>query len=423
MKRLFSAFLLFLTGLYAADVADAQSTSSNPLTMNQWVHLTEDGSFNGRVLLTNADRRASTVGSTRVLIRDQDGATQLSQTDSYGRFKFAGLQPGIYSLIVRGEDAFASVAVHVLPRHGELDDGFPSFAEISAARIQNAQVKDAIATYMPPGLTKHAPSIESVNFERLARRFYGAELSQIARIDGGMKGKIFRAGAIGSDLPMASRTHVVLFQNGIEFARATTDDLGRFEIHQLPVGHYSLLAIGSDGIGSIGFVLVDPQQEQETARIINAGVNAETLVMQYDSCGCQNEFAMQVAPVPDVVEVCQDQIVQDPCGCGGSIVTELDIDETASQGITGGGYAGYSGGFGGGGGGGFGGGGLGGLGALGGVLAVTGGGGSGGGGSGGGVIDTPIGAPIVTVPEPYSLFVTSLICTGLLSRRRSRKSL
>jgi hypothetical protein len=60
------------------------------------------------------------------------------------------------------------------------------------------------------------------------------------------------------------------------------------------------------------------------------------------------------------------------------------------------------------------------------VLAATGGGsGGGGGGGGGGLIATPTGSPIsaVSAPEPSSLFFTSLICTGLLTKRRSRKSL
>ena len=438
MKLLLSAILVFSIGSYAAGIAAAQSDSNQPLTMNQWVHLTEDGSFNGRVLLAKTNRRASTLGSTRVLIRDQNGATQLSQTDSYGRFRFAALQPGIYSLIVGGESAFASVAVHILPAGGELDSGFPSFAEISAANIQDAMVKDSIAAYMPSSLTTNRPSIETLNFEELASRIYGTELSQVARINGGMKGTIFSAGATGTELPMAGRTHVILFQNGLEAARTWTDDQGRFEIQKLPVGHYSLLAIGPDGIGSIGFVLVDPEQDRATAQSIDA--DDETLVMQYGCCGCQNEFALQVAPMSNVVEVFQEQIVEDPCGCGGSIVTDPDLVETASaeqivdesilgetvsdavsEGIAQNGYAGYSSGFGGGGGGGgIGGGGLGGLGALGGLGGVLAGTSGGGGGGGGGVIGTPTGSPVVTAPEPHSLLVTSLICTGLLARRRSR---
>lgn len=431
MKRLLVSLILLSIGLHAASSADDQSNSDYPLTMNQWVHLAEDGSLNGRVVVADTNH-ASLVDSTRVLVRDQNGTTQLSRTDSYGRFKFTGLQPGIHSLVVGGENAFASVALHVLPTDDALDYGFPSMAEISAARIGTATVQKVVAAYMPSSLAPFSPSIETDNFEALASRVYGTELSRVVQVDGGMKGNIFRAGATGTMLPMASRSRVVLFREGLEVASASTDELGRFEIPGLPVGHYSLLSIGPDGIGSIGFVLVDAQQATDTARTINAAGNDETLVMQYGPFCCQNEFSMQVAPMSDVVEVFQDEIVEDPCGCCGSIVTELDFAETASaeevldEAILGE-YAGYSGGFGGGGGGIGGGGGLGGLGALGGLgglLAGTNGGGGGLGGGGGGSIVTPTGSPVSasTVPEPYSLFTTSLICTALLTRRRSRKT-
>jgi hypothetical protein len=433
MNRLLAALALIMAGVCVAGVARAQSTS-NQLTMNQWVHLAQDGSLTGRVLLANAKGQASIPAAATVLVRDNNGSTFQGQTDSEGKFKFNSLKPGIYTLIAKGQNAFASVALHVLPVDDALGYGFPSVVEISAAKIHDSTVKMAIARYLPPNLQNPNASLGNADLKNLASHVYGNELSQVVQIDGGMKGRIFRAGAIGTELQTAQRTNVFLFQNGLEVARGLTDESGRFEIDQLAVGHYSMLAIGRQGIGSIGFVLVDEAQAKETAQLKSTNQDTETLVMQYGCCGVQQEFAMQIAPGPAAMELVQGLIIQDiacgcgaavpvpacgcsvlvdPCGCGG-VVTEgavadgsivegetIDGEPIADAGggaIAPGGYAGYSGGSGGfgGGGGGGGGGGLGGLGALGGlggVLAAA--GGSGGGGS----ISTPISPPVIVSPS------------------------
>ncbi len=429
MKLLLAAFLALASGSSAVLLAVEKPTANNHLTMNQWVHLTADGSLNGRVLFASAEGQASTLSGINVSLRDRDGTTFTAQTDERGKFKINGIQPGIYALIARGANAFASAALHLLPVDEKSADGFPAVAEISAAKIQDTTVQMAIARYLPPNLQRGDASIDRADLEQLASHVYGSELSQVQQIGGGMKGKIFLAGAEGTDLRAAGRTNVFLFQNGFEVARALTDQDGQFRFERLPIGYYSLLAIGRDGLGSIGFVLVDQEQARKTAKNLSAAKDAETLVMQYGCCGVQDGFAMQIAPVPDAVQIVQNPMVLDvacitgcgvpipACGCGpccGTVVegvpVEGKVSETSpaegktsdgepaqrevadSSGIAQGGYAGYSGGFGGGGGGGGAGGGLGGLGslgALGGVLATT-----AGGGGASGAITAPISPPV-----------------------------
>lgn len=418
MNRLLAVTAIILACVCVSSSANAQSPS-NQLTMNQWVHLAEDGALTGRILLANASGQASVQSAMTVLVRDDAGNTHQRQTDSEGQFSFDGLKPGIYSLVAKGQGAFATAALHVLPTSEGAGDGFPSTAEISAAKIHDKTVQMAIARYLPPNLERDLAPFATVNLDKLASHIFGSELSQVVQVDGGMKGNIFKAGAAGSELRTSGRTNVFLFQNGLEVARGLTDERGRFEIDTLEVGHYSLLAIGRDGIGSIGFVLVDNEEAAKTNRLKSSGTNAETLVMQYGCCGVQDEFAMQIAPVPDAIEMvqapfqdscgcgapvpvpaCGCAVPVDPCGCGEIIQGEVVAEPIAeAEGSLGDGYAGYSsgggfgGGFGGGGGGGgFGLGGLGALGALGGVLAASGNNG------GGGVITAPITAPIAQSP-------------------------
>ena len=416
MKRFLSALTLFASCLCLTTFAVAQTDSnSSKLTMNQWVHLSQDGALTGRVLLANAKGQASTLDGVNVSIRDRDGASHQGQTDASGKFRFPDLKPGIYSLAARGSNTFASIALHVLPYRSGTSDGFPTVAEVSVARLQNETVQMAIARYLPPKVEKDNTSIDTSMLSELASQVYGSELSQVVQVNGGMKGQIFRAGSKGAQLQSAKKTNVFLFQKGVEVARSLTDEFGHFEIDKLAVGHYSMLAIGRDGIGSIGFVLVDEAQAKETARKVGPGKDAETLVMQNSCCGVQQEFAMQIAPMPDIVQIVQTDacgcgnpcggcsVPVPACGCGeiveggivdGEVVDGAPVEEVAEEGIASGGYAGYrgggfGGGFGGGGGGGGGGFGLGGLGALGGlggVLAAA-------GNNGGGTIVAPIVPP------------------------------
>ena len=61
-------------------------------------------------------------------------------------------------------------------------------------------MKMAIARYLPPNLQDPNASLENADLKNLASRVYGNELSQVVQIDGGMTGRIFRAGAIGTEL-------------------------------------------------------------------------------------------------------------------------------------------------------------------------------------------------------------------------------
>ena len=90
MNRLLAALGLITAGVCVTGVAHAQSTP-NHLTMNQWVHLAQDGSLTGRVLLANAKGQASIPVAATVLVRDNNGSTFQGQTDNEGKSLLQGL--------------------------------------------------------------------------------------------------------------------------------------------------------------------------------------------------------------------------------------------------------------------------------------------------------------------------------------------
>jgi hypothetical protein len=201
-----------------------------------------------------------------------------------------------------------------------------------------------------------------------------------------MKGRIHVAGARKDALTDAELTNVFLFKGGMEIDRTLTDRNGAFNFDSIAVGNYSLMAIGPDGIALIGFELVDAAAFAGTAASNVAGDGTQLVGFgrlfgggHQNQCCCE-EFAIQVAPCPEVVTcveevICEvvisETIVED--GCCGGIPGEIIEGEVVMDGfgtpLAGGGYGsgGGGGGFGGGGGSG---GGFGGIGALAGLAGI-----------------------------------------------------
>jgi hypothetical protein len=259
------------------------------------------------------------------------------------------------------------------------DGTFPNVAEVVIANVDYTVVNTAVIRYLPPNVKTDdlSMSISDAKLDGLADRVCGQDTFRVAQFNGGMKGRIHLAGAIGSNLAGADMTNVFIFKDGMEIDRTLTDENGQFVIDRIRPGYYSLLAVGPGGLGLIGFELVDEAELTETAAITSsAGERLVGFGHHQPSCCCQ-EFAIQVAPMPEVVscveEVILSEIVVDS-GFGdqiidGDVVMDGICSPVPGGGITGG-YAG-GGGYVGGGGGGGGGGGFAALVGIGGIIAAA----------------------------------------------------
>ena len=379
------------------------------LTESQWVKTT-DGNLVGRVILPAKGGAASAVENAVVAIVGKDGEIQTAsaKTDSKGRFSIAGVKPGVYAMTARADYVFACCAMHVLDN--DAHNQYPSSVEIAAANIDFTTVKTAIIRYLPPKVREFDYSIAKANLDGLSPLVTGTDFFRVAQSSDGMRGRLHQAGAEVAKLDQARLTNVFIMINGPEAARAVTNEKGEFTIKQLDPGHYSLMAIGPDGLGMVGFELVSADTDESVATT----ADGKTLV-GIGAGGCCQEFAMQIAPpceqiISDVViseqvvaapcdscgqaiDSCGCQPV-DPCGCGVGVPLEGAVEAvgTPVAGGYGGGGGGYYGGGGGGGGGFAGGGGLGtiaGLAGLAGVIVAV-------------ADDDDAGSGGIVVPEPIS---------------------
>ncbi len=396
--------LLALTSIVFSSIATAEL---NHLTENQWVQPADDGTLVGRVVLPAEGGTSEAVEDATVAILGRDGEvlSSVEKTDSQGRFVIRGVKPGVYALTARADFVFACCAMHVLDSHLTLDREFPKEVEISAANIDYTTVNTAIIRYMPPNVKTAPFSIDDAEFNNLASQVTSDNGFRVAQVAGGLRGKLHRPGAQGAELADVGLTNVFIVKDGREVARAVTNEQGEFSINALSVGQYSLMAVGADGLGLMGFELVTEDEDAESASVTSDGKQ----FVGHRARHCCKQVSMQVAP-PTCVSICQPVVIAqqpietcggcgkphnqcgcgmpvDPCACdpalgvGTPLAGEFDpafygdaaLGDPLMGGYGGGGYGG--GGYGGGGGGyggGGGGGGAGGFGAIAGLATIGG---------------------------------------------------
>lgn len=304
MKRLLAVFSFLSIGLLLVPSALGQTRVFNHLTMNQWVRSTDAGRLTGRVILPTKHGEAAGMEDVSVSIASADGNVLRAQTDAQGLFRIDGVSNGVYSLTARGDNVFACCAMHVIDPTVASHVNFPTQAEIALANIDYTIVNTAVIRYMPPTVNSQSLSLGDTKFDRLKERICGSDLFRVAQTDGGMKGRIHLAGAVEDSLVDATQTNVFIFQDGMEIDRTLTNHAGHFAFANMPAGNYSLLAVGPGGVGLIGFELVSESEVPiDTA---STDVNGTRLVgFGNHGCCCQ-EFGMQIAPMPQVVNAVAD---------------------------------------------------------------------------------------------------------------------
>ncbi len=389
MKNFFSLLgTLTLAGVGFLQSAGAVELPAETLALDQWATLGSDSSLNGRVMFPESAGAAVAVDGAKVVLIRADNAVLQTKSDASGRFQLADVEPGIYAMSVFKDGVFACGAMHVVSDQHPAAASFPTTAELVVAKIDTTLVKSTMIRYLPP--TPRQPlmgEIANSELSGIARVMKPGHQERVLQHAGGMRGNIGVAGAKNDHLIAADSMNVLIISSGEEVARAVTDATGKFEIESLPLGEYSLIAVGPAGFGCVGFVLVDPIEATKAASLAKTS-EVQRVSQQFDaSCGCTQEFGIQVAPMPQVV-----QSFSACCGDTGVVISDQILSEqmlgetVMADGIGapiggggfvpggGGGYGGGGGGFGGGGGGGFGGGGgLGGiaaLGALGAAIAI-----------------------------------------------------
>jgi hypothetical protein len=351
MKKFLAAVLVSALCGTSAVAQDASiplgATYNSTVISSQWVQSSVDGSISGTVVLPGVSN-ADMSGELILAARETTPSATVVQAD--GSFVMAGVQPGIYTLVYEGPNAFAAFALHIFTARAE--SPLSSELTVAASSLVPVEAIRTIARYQPPQ-TNWNPMIESdMSIPTASGRTnadWVAGVNKVARTESGFKGRMIRAGSSNSGMTPAGMMNVLVFKGGSLVAQTVTDANGDYQFKDLAGGMYNLIGSGVDGFCAVGLELVDPSVAL-TNKDGNGHTFVSTTVLQAPA------LVIQVAPA-------DPSLLQDfPPSDDATMDQGFPIDPFAGDPF---GFSSGAGGFGGGGGGGVSGGGGGGGGGLG----------------------------------------------------------
>ena len=331
---------LFLTSSFVRADGDGQH-----LVVQQWVAAGPEGRIDAVIVAPDVPADTLQAGSVKVTLVSQDGAIYRAErsAESNVQYSFVGVPGGVYTLVTRGPNLAACYALHVVESQGEAFDPRHHRLEIGAAPMRINKVRNAVIRYMPSTIPFVA-DFGGADGPKAMSALHASGTLSVAQTAGGLRGRIYRAGSAQSQLAGAAETNVLLYQNRELIAQAITDEDGAFSIETLTPGSYSVIAIGPDGIGVVGFQLVE---EVLARRSPSSGDGRQLVALQ--ASASQPQLELQLAPSglesPAIDELIQDETSQPetlPPGEAG-----LPVEPGAMQGPPGGSMAGGGGGGGG----------------------------------------------------------------------------
>ena len=271
--------------------------------------------------------------SLQILRQWRSGNSVISMKD--GSYGLGNVAPGVYSVIARGQNAFAAFSVNLHADSG-VHDSTKSAIDLIIAAVPTSnmpQTKKLLKQTQPTGFdTRETGSPTALVNDKqdgdvrlLLSSYQKAELTDDSRLTG----RIHRLDPVtGKDLPIINST-VYLLRNDHIVGREKLNRNGTFSMKFIRPAAYSLVASGEDGFLAIS---VDVVPHKNAARRNGAPtpVRFQEQVVQDDQV--IDEFGVEAAFIP--VELLQEE--------------ELVQEEGVPVIITQGGGAGFVGGAGGG---------------------------------------------------------------------------
>lgn len=341
------------------------------LTVTQWVTPILEGRFEGRTVLPLADGGVGYVAGAEVFLVGKGEVMHRGYSNRAGHVVIDGVEPGVYGMIARAKGLVACYAMHVIDSDQPGSDLYPSKAEIALQTIDHQSFWSIVLPRMRSDYDLDTLSIEEERLDDIVSHARGNERYRVTRTQGGMVGYLYGATDHGRAIDDEDRDRldpaefmtVLLFKDGRYVGRDLTDERGRFDFQTLPAGLYSLITVGPDGVGAVGFELMDlapldPVSDLDLpspADSIAADDSSEETTLTRTVQGqalTQSAFAMQVVPFSTDVfgRVLQESPLEQPS----DVVDESDevLDDVVAPmdgSFTGSGFSGGGGGGGGGG--------------------------------------------------------------------------
>ncbi len=291
VKKCFASLSL-LTLLTATSLAE---DAINKPTLSQWIKPAETGLFECQVLRPVGITNPTALQNALVELIASNGKRATGITDKNGIVKIPGISPGDYTLAVWGQDCVAWQAMHFVAQDDERYGNLPSLATIFPANISLTLFQKITDPYLlaSPDLAKLKSKITAE--ENPSRETESDLLPQVARHDGGMKGRLTNPFIsqsdevqIGTTTPAENHLVFLVDEKG-KIRQTVTDEEGSFFIANLEAQLYSIVIVGRNGLGASSVQLVDSAATSTSMRTADGKYFVS--IMEVES-----ELTMEITP-------------------------------------------------------------------------------------------------------------------------------
>lgn len=235
-----------------------------------WAGL-EGDKLAGRVVTLNEDGSDQAVAMAAVQLLRNGQVIAETQSDEAGNFELTGVKPGVYAIRARGENSYASFALHALPAEARV----PAGTNVYAASMQPSEVERVLKTlWAPPREAPQRPS-----FQDIGAKPYQAVQTPVVRMRDGVV-----HGQVAFDTPyVIPQAHIVQVFRGDELiATSAVDSMGRYSFEPGQPGVYNII-LGGNAHSAFGVRIVDSDANEVSGKMENARfVSSNSAAVQAD---------------------------------------------------------------------------------------------------------------------------------------------
>ena len=278
-----------------------------------WVMADRNGEFRGTVRGIDSTE----VAGMTIYLMNRGRLVKSTAVQGDGSFIFSNVQRGSYSMVGWGDKAFFAFGLNILSFNRDVQIATPKKMTINAFQNATTINTDWIRYYAPnisyrvygkfsveegeddpaklygfDGLTRYQP-------DAVPATSVGATPVSLSAT-GALVGRVHQMDSLSGRPVEVRSTKVMLMKNDEVVASTTTDNFGVFGMPGVQPGNYGLVAVGVDGVGSVGIQVagsdsVMMNDEGEFAKAQGDGQPFDFCLVSSETVGWLNHYANEVA--------------------------------------------------------------------------------------------------------------------------------
>jgi len=242
-----------------------------------WVMLDRNGQFAGTVRGIDG---AEVIGMT-IFLMNNGRLVKTAAVQEDGSFVFTNVQRGAYSFVGWGDKAFFAFGLNIINETADADKSTP--------RRVNCGEDDPDHLYGFEGLTNNpvmAVPATSVS---------GTPVALDSR--GRLIGRVHQMNSLSGRPVDLRNTKVMLLKGDNVIGSTTTDNFGIFQFSGVRSGGYGLVAVGVDGVGSVGIQVASDANVMDAEGNVGGGEATpfDFTMVSAETVGWLNHYATEVA--------------------------------------------------------------------------------------------------------------------------------